>query len=172
MDDYPRAPANAGELHLDLHCWMGFFSRTMREIAEFIGAEDDLALFTDVEQGIKDNLEDLHWNEEEQMYCDVGVNDDGLSFSSSRSDSPPMTDGRSLFLPQTSPTTSVTKATSPSSPSSSASSRPTRPTSARSSTSSATRNVSGRSTASAACPRRIPSSARARTTGRARSGSR
>ncbi|VDC05344.1 unnamed protein product [Peniophora sp. CBMAI 1063] len=75
MDDYPRAPANAGELHLDLHCWMGFFSRTMREIAEFIGAEDDLALFTDVEQGIKDNLEDLHWNEEEQMYCDVGLDE-------------------------------------------------------------------------------------------------
>jgi hypothetical protein len=27
---------------------------------------------------------DLHWNEEEQMYCDVGVNDDGIQALSSQ----------------------------------------------------------------------------------------
>ena len=30
MDDYPRGPPHAGELHLDLISWMAFFSRTMR----------------------------------------------------------------------------------------------------------------------------------------------
>jgi len=80
MDDYPRAPASAGELHLDLHSWVGFFSRTMREIAEFIGEEDDRVMFADIEQAIKDNLDDLFWNEDEQMYCDVGVDSEDDSY--------------------------------------------------------------------------------------------
>ncbi|KAI0319816.1 glycoside hydrolase [Amylostereum chailletii] len=80
MDDYPRGPPHAGELHLDLLSWMGFFSRTMREIAEFVGEEDDRAYFAEVERGVIDNLDDLHWNEEEQMYCDLGVNDEDESY--------------------------------------------------------------------------------------------
>ncbi|KAI0060895.1 glycoside hydrolase [Artomyces pyxidatus] len=80
MDDYPRGPAHAGELHLDLISWMGFFSGTMREIAEFVGEEEDRAYFTEVETAIRGNIEDLHWNEDEQMYCDVGVNDDDESY--------------------------------------------------------------------------------------------
>ncbi|KAI0033259.1 glycoside hydrolase [Vararia minispora EC-137] len=79
MDDYPRGPASAGELHLDLHSWVGFFSRTMREIAEFLGEEDDRVLFAEIEQAVKDNLVDLYWSEEEQMYCDVGVSDEDES---------------------------------------------------------------------------------------------
>lgn len=79
MDDYPRAAAHAGELHLDLISWMGFFTKTMRGIAEFIGETEDAASFAEIERAIIDNLDDLHWSEEHQMYCDVGVNQDDES---------------------------------------------------------------------------------------------
>ena len=78
MDDYPRGPPHAGELHLDLMSWMAFFSGTMRDIAAYIGETDDEKSFAAVQKAILDNLEDLHWSEEDQMYCDVGVDSDGL----------------------------------------------------------------------------------------------
>jgi len=43
MDDFPRGPPHAGELHLDLISWMGFFTRTMRDIADFVGETEDAA---------------------------------------------------------------------------------------------------------------------------------
>ncbi|KAH7915973.1 glycoside hydrolase [Hygrophoropsis aurantiaca] len=79
MDDYPRGPPHAGELHLDLISWMGFFTRTMRGISEFIGETDDAASFAEIEKAIIDNIDDLHWSEEEQMYCDVNINEDDES---------------------------------------------------------------------------------------------
>lgn len=79
MDDYPRPTAHSGELHLDLISWMGFFTRTMRGIAEFIGETEDAASFAEIEKAIIDNIDDLHWNDEHQMYCDVGVNQDDES---------------------------------------------------------------------------------------------
>lgn len=57
MDDYPRAPPHAGELHLDLLSWMGFFSRTMKEIAEFIGENEDRLFYANNEQAVIDNLD-------------------------------------------------------------------------------------------------------------------
>jgi len=57
MDDYPRGPPHAGELHLDLISWVAFFSRTMREIAAFVGEKDDEATFAEVEKAILDNIE-------------------------------------------------------------------------------------------------------------------
>ncbi|KAI0287922.1 glycoside hydrolase family 63 protein [Russula brevipes] len=80
MDDYPRAPPHIGELHLDLLSWMGFFTRTMKEIAEFVGEEDDKRQYADIEKAIIGNLDDLHWSEDSQMYCDVGVDDDDESY--------------------------------------------------------------------------------------------
>ncbi|KAI1783641.1 mannosyl oligosaccharide glucosidase-domain-containing protein [Ganoderma leucocontextum] len=71
MDDYPRGPAHAGELRLDLISWMAFFSQTVRDIAEFVDEVDDAAAFEEIA-----NIDDLHWSEENQMYCDVGVNDE------------------------------------------------------------------------------------------------
>ena len=98
MDDYPRAPAHAGELHLDLISWMGFFSRAMKEIAEFIGEDDDAETFAGNEKAIVRNIDgiplhlngftilmltvflaDLHWSEKEQMYCDLGIDQEGWS---------------------------------------------------------------------------------------------
>ncbi|TBU50102.1 glycoside hydrolase [Dichomitus squalens] len=80
MDDYPRGPPHAGELHLDLISWMAFFSQTMRDIAEFVGEVDDAAAFEEIAKATIANIDDLHWSEEEQMYCDVGVNDDDESY--------------------------------------------------------------------------------------------
>ena len=57
MDDYPRGPPHAGELHLDLISWMGYFTRTMREIAEFIGETEDAASFAEIEKSIIDNID-------------------------------------------------------------------------------------------------------------------
>ena len=103
MDDYPRGPPHAGELHLDLISWMAFFSQTMRDIAEFVGEVDDATAFDEIAKATIDNIDgrypasirdrlrlirhlDLHWSEEDQMYCDVGVNDEGKSPSALESD--------------------------------------------------------------------------------------
>ncbi|EJD53371.1 glycoside hydrolase family 63 protein [Auricularia subglabra TFB-10046 SS5] len=80
MDDYPRAAPHAGELHLDLISWMGFFTRTMKSIAAFLEETADEAEFADIEKGILDNIDDLHWSEERQQYCDVGINEDDESY--------------------------------------------------------------------------------------------
>jgi len=57
MDDYPRGPPHAGELHLDLMSWMAFFTGTMRDIAGFIGETDDELSYLEIEKSILDNLE-------------------------------------------------------------------------------------------------------------------
>lgn len=80
LDDYPRAvPPHLGELHVDLASWMGFFARTMRDVAEFLGEEEDAEEFDEQYDAIVGNIEDLHWNEEEQMYCDASIDEDGTS---------------------------------------------------------------------------------------------
>ncbi|KAL7411430.1 glycoside hydrolase, partial [Mrakia frigida] len=82
LDDYPRAlPPHVGELHVDLMCWMGFFARTMGEIAEYLGeeVEDDLEEYRRNEGNVVKNIEALHWSEEDQMYCDATVDDDDES---------------------------------------------------------------------------------------------
>ncbi|BGP56919.1 Processing alpha glucosidase I [Rhodotorula sphaerocarpa] len=81
LDDYPRAvPPHLGELHLDLASWMGFFARTMRDVAEFLGEEEDYEEYEDQYEAIRVNIEDLHWSEEEQMYCDASVDEDDESY--------------------------------------------------------------------------------------------
>jgi hypothetical protein len=57
MDDYPRGPPHAGELHVDLISWMAYFTRTMKEIAGFVGEVDDEANFRDIEEAILMNIE-------------------------------------------------------------------------------------------------------------------
>jgi mannosyl-oligosaccharide glucosidase len=61
MDDYPRGPPHAGELHVDLISWIAFFTRTMRDIAEFIGETEDAAAFIEIEKATLDNIEGW-WN--------------------------------------------------------------------------------------------------------------
>lgn len=59
MDDYPRGPPHAGELHLDLISWMAFFTRTMKEIAGYIGETDDETTFAGIETAILGNIDGL-----------------------------------------------------------------------------------------------------------------
>lgn len=60
LDDYPRPKPHEGELHVDLMSWMAFFTRTMREIAEYTGESDDVKEFQKIEQGILTNLDGMH----------------------------------------------------------------------------------------------------------------
>lgn len=62
MDDYPRGPPHAGELHLDLISWVAYFSRTMREIASFVGQKEDEVTFAKNERAILDNIEGNFWS--------------------------------------------------------------------------------------------------------------
>ncbi|CAK5279562.1 unnamed protein product, partial [Mycena citricolor] len=80
MDDYPRGPPHAGELHLDLISWMAFFSQTMREIAEFVGETEDATSYGEIEQAILGNIDDLHWSEKHNMYCDANVDSEDESY--------------------------------------------------------------------------------------------
>jgi len=57
MDDFPRGPPHAGELHLDLLSWVAFFTRTMREIAAFVGEKDDEVTFLEIENAVLGNIE-------------------------------------------------------------------------------------------------------------------
>lgn len=57
MDDYPRGPPHSGELHLDLISWMAFFTKTMQDIAEFVGESDDAAAFTEIYKATLGNIE-------------------------------------------------------------------------------------------------------------------
>ena len=151
---------------------MGFFSRTMRDVAEFLGEEEDLEDFEEQYDAIVGNIEDLHWSEEEQMYCDASVDEDGPLFFAPF---PALASAKSLiplFYTQTSRITSATAATSPSSPSCCPSCRSTLHISALPSSSYAIRNSSGRPTDSARSARTTRSSVKAKTIGADRSGSR
>ncbi|EST05453.1 Glycoside hydrolase, family 63 [Kalmanozyma brasiliensis GHG001] len=81
LDDYPRAPVpHTGELHVDLHSWMGSFADTMTKIARVLGKEDDVEEFSRHYSDIVANLEDLHWSEENKMYCDASVDEHDQSY--------------------------------------------------------------------------------------------
>ena len=76
LDDYPRAqPPDVAELHLDALCWAGIMTRSMKQISNILGLEEDYKRFSTVEQNIIENLDVLHWNEAEKSYCDVTIND-------------------------------------------------------------------------------------------------
>jgi mannosyl-oligosaccharide glucosidase len=76
LDDYPRAqPPHPGELHVDLISWMGMATRAIRRIAEAIGEEEDVEEFRAYETAIVRNIDDLHWDEDAQTYCDATIDD-------------------------------------------------------------------------------------------------
>ncbi|CAG8088508.1 unnamed protein product [Penicillium olsonii] len=76
IDDYPRAqPPHPGELHVDLISWMGMMTRTMRRIAQNLGEEDDVEEFAYYETAITRNIDDLHWDEKEQTFCDATIDE-------------------------------------------------------------------------------------------------
>ncbi len=76
LDDYPRPqPPHPGELHVDLISWMGMMTRSIRRIAETIGEDDDAVEFGGYETAIIRNIDDLHWDEKAQTYCDATIDD-------------------------------------------------------------------------------------------------
>ena len=65
LDDYPRArPPHTGELHVDLLSWMGFFARTLKGVAEFLGEEEDVAQLAKMENAIIKNLDGMSFRDE------------------------------------------------------------------------------------------------------------
>jgi len=76
LDDYPRAqPPHPGELHLDLISWMGMMTRALRRIAVYLDEDDDAAEFAKYDEAITRNIDDLHWSDKAQTYCDATVDD-------------------------------------------------------------------------------------------------
>ncbi|ODV77805.1 glycoside hydrolase family 63 protein [Suhomyces tanzawaensis NRRL Y-17324] len=77
LDDYPRVlPADVAELNVDLLSWIGVMTRSMKYIAEVSGFTEDFHHYQNIELDIIQNIEHLHWSEEEKTYCDVSVDDD------------------------------------------------------------------------------------------------
>ncbi|CCJ31135.1 unnamed protein product, partial [Pneumocystis jirovecii] len=76
LDDYPRPYPHNGELHLDLLSWMGLFTKTLKSIAEKIGYKKDVEEYIIIEKAIIKNIDDLHWNDEQNAYCDSTINQD------------------------------------------------------------------------------------------------
>lgn len=76
LDDYPRPqPPHPGELHTDLISWMGMLSRAMKRIATTLSETEDAAAFGRIEEAIIRNIDDLHWDEKAQTYCDATIDD-------------------------------------------------------------------------------------------------
>ena len=76
IDDYPRPqPPHPGELHTDLISWMGMMTRSMRRIAEAIGESEDAKEYSGYETAIIRNIDDLHWDEKAQTYCDATIDE-------------------------------------------------------------------------------------------------
>ena len=76
LDDYPRPrPPHPGELHTDLISWMGMMTRSIQRIAKTIGEEEDALQYKGYETAIIRNIDDLHWDEKEQTYCDATIDD-------------------------------------------------------------------------------------------------
>ena len=76
IDDYPRAqPPHPGELHVDLISWMGMMTRALRRIAEAVGETEDVEELKVYETAIERNIDDLHWDDEAQTYCDATIDE-------------------------------------------------------------------------------------------------
>ena len=76
LDDYPRPqPPHPGELHTDLISWMGMMTRVMKRIASAAGETEDAKEYATIENAIVRNIDDLHWDEAAQTFCDATIDD-------------------------------------------------------------------------------------------------
>lgn len=74
MDDYPRPqPPDTAELNVDALAWVGVMTRSMRRISHVLGLGEDEARYQEQETNIVENLDLLHWSEEQGCYCDVTI---------------------------------------------------------------------------------------------------
>ncbi|KAK9432562.1 glycoside hydrolase [Lipomyces doorenjongii] len=74
LDDYPRArPPHPAEMHVDLMAWVGAMARAMIKVGKFTGApETEITRYEKILAGVKGNLEEMHWNDVAEAYCDLG----------------------------------------------------------------------------------------------------
>lgn len=74
LDDYPRPqPPHPGELHVDLMAWVGLMTKSLRNIADALGLQEDATELSKNLEAIEHNLNDLHWSEKDGCYCDATV---------------------------------------------------------------------------------------------------
>lgn len=77
LDDYPRTlPMDTAELNVDLLCWIGVMTRSMKQIAEILNIEEDALSYATIEEKIFENVEKLHWSPDDECYCDISVDED------------------------------------------------------------------------------------------------
>ncbi|KAJ2007257.1 Processing alpha glucosidase I [Coemansia thaxteri] len=75
LDDYPRARLPSKyELHVDLFSWATFMTRLNTELASLTESDNEASELRKTGGELKSHLEQLdeiHWNEHDKMYCDV-----------------------------------------------------------------------------------------------------
>lgn len=77
LDDYPRSqPPDVAELHVDALAWVGVMTRSLKQIAQVLGIDEDVSRFNEIENNIVENLDILHWSEKDHCYCDLTINDE------------------------------------------------------------------------------------------------
>ena len=73
LDDYPRATTpSASERHVDLHCWMAFFTRLLAQLGERLGKSDEAAAYRSQLDALLVSLVTNHWSESHKAFCDYG----------------------------------------------------------------------------------------------------
>lgn len=81
LDDFPRAePPDITELHLDALCWVGVMAKSLEQIAFFTESTHEAFTYQNHIRGIKTNLDTVHWEQKENIYCDTVVRDDVHSY--------------------------------------------------------------------------------------------
>lgn len=74
MDDYPRAqPPDVAELNVDALAWVGVMTRSMKQIAHVLKLTQDEQRYAQIEQEVVENLDLLHWSENDNCYCDISI---------------------------------------------------------------------------------------------------
>ena len=75
LDDYPRADyVDISEMNVDALAWVGVLSRSLKQLAEILGYQDDVAEFSKHEQEVINNLHNFHWSSTHKAFCDVAIN--------------------------------------------------------------------------------------------------
>jgi mannosyl-oligosaccharide glucosidase len=81
LDDYPRAePPDITELHLDALCWVGVMAQVLEKIAYFVERPHDAFAYQNHIRGVKTNLDALHWENKQNVYCDAVVRNDAHNY--------------------------------------------------------------------------------------------
>lgn len=82
LDDYPRAePPDVSELHLDALCWVGVMASTLEKIASAIKSTRDISSYQNHVRNVKKNIDNIHWEDEQNIYCDTVMRNDIHTFA-------------------------------------------------------------------------------------------